>query len=342
MPYIPGDNMKISAYCTTRNAEEMEYPYLESIRSHLAFADEVVVFDTSDGKDKTLETLQELASVESKLKIVHSDKIDWNAPNHGVFDGYVKTLSRKQCTGDILWQFDIDEVVHEKHVTLIRPLAETLYKQNGFDLMALPVVDYWGREGKARLDVTVWKWRLSKNKPDIIHGIPIHLRKHENGLLYANHGTDGCDYISATTGNIIPCAGYLPPGFDQLKHAAIRDEKLVPKAEKFLNEVLTQLPGVHHYSWFNIERKIRNFRTFWNASWKSLYNEDRDEKTNPFFPGLTWTEITDDMIKQKALELEQGTGGHVFHRPWDGSKNNSYRVEMGHPDIVKDWIETNK
>lgn len=334
--------MKISAYCTTRNAEEMEYPYLESIRSHLVFADEVVVFDTSDGKDKTLETLQELASVEPKLKVVHSDKIDWTAPNHGVYDGYAKTLSRKHCTGDILWQFDIDEVVHEKHVPLIRPLAETFQKQNAYDLMALPVVDYWGREGKARLDVTVWKWRLSKNKPDIIHGIPVQLRKFEAGLLYANHGTDGCDYISQATGNVIPCAGYLPPGFEQMKIAAVRDEKLVPKAEKFLNDVLNQLPGVHHYSWFNIERKIRNFRTFWNASWKSLYNEDRDEKANPFFPGLTWAEITDDMIKQKALELEQGTGGHVFHRPWDGSKNNSYRVEMGHPNIVKDWIEANK
>lgn len=334
--------MKISAYCTVRNAEEMEYPYLESIRSHLAFADEVVAFDTSDGTDKTLEHLQELASQESKLKVVHSDKIDWKAPNHGVFDGYAKTLSRKQCTGEILWQFDIDEIVHEQHAVLIRPLAETFLKQQAFDLMALPVIDYWGRDGKARLDVTVWKWRLSKNKPDIIHGIPVHLRKYENGLLYANHGTDGCDYISQATGKVIPCAGYLPPGFDQLKHASIKDEKLVSKVENFLNETYKQLPGVHHYSWFNIERKIRNFRTFWNASWKSLYNEDRDERGNPFFPGLTWAEITDEMIKDKALELEQGTGGHVFHRPWDGSKSNSYRVEMGHPSVIKEWVERNK
>jgi len=334
--------MKISAYCTTRNCDEMEYPYLESIRSHLAFADEVVVYDTSNGKDKTLSILNALAVQEPKLKVVHSDKIDWDAPNHGIFDGQTKTLSRKQCIGDILWQFDVDEIVHENHIPLIRPLAETFMKQNGFDLMALPVVDYWGREGKARLDVTVWKWRLSKNKPDIIHGIPVQLRKHENGLLYANQGTDGCDYISAATGNTIPCVGYLPIGFDQMKQSAVRDEKLVPKAENFLNEVLSQLPGVHHYSWFNIERKIRNFRTFWNASWKSLYNEERDERGNPFFPGLTWVEITDEMIKQKALELEQGTGGHVFHHPWDGSKNNSYKVEMGHPNILKQWIEINK
>jgi len=333
--------MKISAYCTTRNCDEMEYPYLASISSHLAFADEVVVYDTSNGKDKTLEWLNNLASREPKLKIIHSDKIDWSVPNHGIYDGQTKTLSRKQCTGDILWQFDVDEIIHEKQAAMVRPLAEQFAMQSGYDLMALPVIDYWGREGKARLDVTVWKWRISKNKPDIIHGIPLQLRKHENGLLYAQHGTDGCDYISAATGNVIPCAGYLPPGFEQMKQASVKDEKLVPKVEKFLNETYSQLPGVHHYSWFNIERKIRNFRTFWNASWKSLYNEDRDERANPFFPGLRWVEITDDMIKSKALELEQGTGGHVFHRPWDGVKTNSIKVEMGHPAIAKEWIEAN-
>lgn len=334
--------MKISAYCTTRNAEEMEYPYLESIQSHLAFADEVVVYDSSDAKDKTLETLQTLATTEPKLKVIHNDKIDWNTPNHGVYDGYTKSLSRKQCTGEILWQFDIDEVVHEKHVPMIRPLAETFYKQNAYDLMALPVIEYWGRHGKVRIDVNIWKWRLSKNKSSITHGIPLQLRKYENGLLYAHHGTDGCDYISSITGNIIPCANFIPPGFDQLRMLAIKDNSLLPKIEKYINDINGNLPGVFHYSWFNIERKIRNYKTFWTKFWPSMYNETRDEKNNPMFPGLTWKEITNDMIKEKALELEQGTGGHVFHRPWDGVKNNAAYIEMNHPNIMKFWIEGNK
>jgi hypothetical protein len=127
-----------------------------------------------------------------------------------------------------------------------------------------------------------------------------------------------------------------------MKQASVKDEKLVPKVEKFLNETYSQLPGVHHYSWFNIERKIKNYRTFWTTFWPAMYNETRDEKNNPMFPGLTWEEVTEDMTKQKAIELEQGTGGHIFHRPWDGSRNNSYRVEMGHPDLVKEWIVRNK
>ncbi len=335
--------MKISAYTTSRNADEMAYPYMEAIKSHLAFADEVVVFDTSDGKDKTLERLQELASKEPKLKVVHSDKIDWLAPNHGIYDGQTKALSRKQCSGDILWQFDLDEIVHEKHAPMVRPLAEQFMAQNNYDLLSLPVVDLWGRQGKARLDVTIWKWRLSKNKPDITHGIPMQLRNYApDGLLYARHGTDSCDFISAASGNPIPCAGFLPEGFDRLKHLAIKDERLVPKVERTINEFLTKLPAVYHYSWFNIERKIKNYRTFWNASWKSLYNEDQDERTNPFFLGLTWAEITDEMIAEKAKALEEGCAGHVFHVPWDGNKTNGYNVEMGHPAIIKEWIEANK
>lgn len=335
--------MKISAYFTSRNCDEMNYPYLEAIRSHLAFTDEVIVFDTSNGKDNTLTKLQELASREPKLKVIHNDKIDWEAPNHGIYDGQTKALARECCTGDVLWQADMDEIVHEKHAPMIRPLAEQFMSQNNYDLMALPVIDYWGREGKARLDVTIWKWRLSKNKPDITHGIPIHLRNYaSDGLLYAMHGTDGCDYISVASGNPIPCAGFLPDGFDRMKQLAIKDEKLVPKTERFINEFLKQLPAVHHYSWFNIERKIKNYRTFWNASWKSLYNEDRDEKTNPFFLGLTWAEITDEMIAEKAKMLETQTMGWIFHSSWDGSKTNGYHVDMGHPEIMEDWILANK
>ena len=334
--------MKISAYCTTRNAQEMEYPYIESIKSHLQFADEVIVYDTSDGTDSTLIKLHELASQEIKLKIIHNDEIDWSAPNHGIFDGYCKTLSRKQCSGDMLWQFDIDEIVHEKHVSLIRPLAQNIFESKDIELLALPVIDYWGRNSRVRLDVTVWKWRLSKNNKDIIHGIPKQLRKYENGLLYANHGTDGCDYIYESTGEVVPCAGYLPQDFHPFKQQSIRDSRLVPQIEAYLNQINEQLPGVHHYSWFNVERKIRNFKVFWNSSWKSLYNENRDEKNNPFFPGLKWSEITDDMIKDYASKIEKDTGGHVFHVPWDGSKNNWIYCKMDHPEIMKDWVGANK
>jgi hypothetical protein len=96
---------------------------------------------------------------------------------------------------------------------------------------------------------------------------------------------------------------------------------------------------VFHYSWFNIERKIRNFRVFWNDSWKSLYNEDRDERSNPFFPGLSWAEITDEMIAQRAEELETKTGGHIFHTRWTGQVTPHVKINREHPLLIKEWVK---
>lgn len=328
--------MKISAYTTVRNAVEMEFPVKESIQSVLAFADEVVVLDSTGHPDGTSEAIQELAKNDPRVKHIQAS-FPWDAPNHGIYDGISKAQARKHCTGDYLFQFDVDEVVHELHAPKVKPLCEKMQTTN-FSLMALPVIDFWGREGKVRIDVNIWKWRLSKNSPDITHGIPTHLRKMENGLLYARHGTDGCDYIHTRTGNVIPCAGYVPEQIEQLKRYSVRHPKYLGTLTNFINGSIKELPGVFHYSWFNIERKIRNFRVFWNDSWKSLYNEERDERSNPFFPGLSWAEITDEMITQRAEELETKTGGHVFHVPWDGSSNNSVRIMMDHPEVIKPWV----
>ena len=328
--------MKVSAYCTVRNAVEMEYPFEESIQSHLAFADEVVVLDSTDPPDGTTERLEQLVKSEPRVKVVRTS-FPWNAPNHGIYDGASKAAARRACTGEFLWQFDIDEVIHEDHAKMVKPLIAKV-DWSKLSLLALPVVDFWGREGRVRVDVNLWKWRLSVNSPEITHGIPIQLRKYENGLLYAQHGTDGCDYINQATGNVIPCGGYVPEQVELLKRQAVRDSGPLPIVSRFVNGSLEELPGVFHYSWFNIERKIRNFRVFWNSSWKSLYNEDRDERANPFFPGLTWAEVTDDMIRAKALELESKTGGHVFHVPWDGSKNNFIKIKMNHPQVIQSWV----
>ena len=45
------------------------------------------------------------------------------------------------------------------------------------DLVCLPVIEFWGDKGKVRIDVNPWKWRLSRNRPHITHGIPKDLRR---------------------------------------------------------------------------------------------------------------------------------------------------------------------
>lgn len=330
----------ISGYVTARSVVSMGYPYEACIKSLLQFCDEVIVLNTTVptlDHDNTFDRLLDLEKQDKRLKVYH-ENIDWDAPNHGIYDGQSKALARSLCNGRYLFQCDMDEVVHEKHAQLILDLVTKDINWSTTQLVALPVIEYWGSSGKVRIDVNLWKWRLSLNDPSITHGIPIQLRKTHNGLLYASPGTDGCDYIYGTSGMVVPCSGYVPSDLERIKNIAIYNEQAIPIVERFVNDSIQQLPGVFHYSWWSISRKIKQYKQFWHKSWKSLYNLDMNERTNPFFPGLTWDEVTDEMIDQKAYDLEQNTSGWIFHQPWNGSKTNGIRVNMDHPALVKSFL----
>lgn len=332
---------KISAYTTARNCQEMMYPYLESIQSFLQIADEVVVLDSTDSpSDQTPQILEDFSKKEPRVRLYHVD-IDWKAKNHGIFDGLAKGMARAKCTSPYLIQFDLDEVVHEKQVGTWKTLLANPSLFSEASVVALPVIDFWGKRGKARIDVNLWKWRVSVNAPDITHGIPSHLRKTdlETGLLFAMPGTDGCDYISKATKKIIPCVGFVPEHIENLRRIAIRNENYAPIVEKWFNTTLETMPGVFHYSWFSIERKIYQYKLFWTGFWKALYNIDTtNPKDNPIFPGVAWIDVTEEMIKEEAKKLEAGTTGWVFHAPWDGSRSYGIDLSLGHPEIMKEWI----
>jgi hypothetical protein len=188
--------MKISGYTTSKNVVLMDYPFIESITSMLSFCDEVCVLDSSDQDDGTWGKLLELQKLSNgKLKI-HHENIDWQAPNHGIFDGKTKQMAREMCKkGQYLVQFDVDEIMHEDSIPLIKPLIEQINPQlQKTPILTLPVVEFWGKTGKVRMDINVWKWRISLNIKDISHGIPISLRQTDpiTGLEYAKHGSDSC------------------------------------------------------------------------------------------------------------------------------------------------------
>lgn len=335
----------ISAYTTTRNCVQMDYPFEESIKSMLQFADEVVVVDTSTKDEGTFERLIEMACSEPRLKVLEATHLfDWGAPNHGIFDGQTKALARSKCSGDFLWQFDVDEVVHEQDAPKVRALLQKTNYLQACPILALPVVEYWGSKGKVRADINPWKARLSRNLPDITHGIPVHLRRKFNGLDYASPGTDTCDYISKSTGQYVPVMGFMDESVQGLRLMALKNPKLVPGYEKWFNQAVSELPGVFHYSWFSIERKIRQYRSFWTSFWKAMYGPDsaqnKDPKWNPFFEA-PWEEVTDEMIRQKAQDLETKTGGHIFHSRWDGKTSTPHvTIHRSHPAIIQEWVKT--
>ena len=67
------------------------------------------------GEDvKFLQTkLKELSVKNPKIK-VFEETVDWTYKYFGVYDGQTKTVSRSKCSGNVLVQFDSDEVLSKE------------------------------------------------------------------------------------------------------------------------------------------------------------------------------------------------------------------------------------
>ena len=309
----------ISGYTTVRNCISQKYPWEDTIRSMLGFCQEVVVLD-GGSTDGTWERLQELAAADSRI-VARQLIRDWTAKRFAVFDGAQKAEARKLCTKEFCWQMDSDEILPESDWPKVAELCKNL--NPAFDLVCLPVVEYWGSKEKVRLDITPWKWRLSRNKPHITHGIPVQLRSlDENGELYSRPGTDGCDYVHAETGEIIPFVGFYHNVAHEARVAAMAgNENALEAYENWFRLIVNDLPSVRHFSWFDIERKIRTYRDFWQRHWESLYNvQQEDTAENNMFFDKPWSEVTDEEISMLAKRLAAELGGHVFHTKVDWSR----------------------
>jgi len=136
----------------------------------------------------------------------------------------------------------------------VRQLCKNFPKST--NLLCLPVVEYWGSKEKVRIDVTPWKWRLSRNLPHITHGIPMPLRRFdENGDLYSVQGTDGCDYIHVKTGNPIASGNFFTDEANRVRAVALGGHsEAIHAYETWFNHVVEMLPTPRHFSWIDIER----------------------------------------------------------------------------------------
>ena len=306
----------VSGYTTTLNCIDQKYPYADCISSMLAFCDEVVVVD-GGSSDGTWEELVKWSEKDEKLKIKKIER-DWEHKRFAVFDGDQKAEARKLCTKEYCWQMDADEVAPlgtgEKIKNFVRSWPQAV------DLVCFPVVEYWGQKEKVRIDVNPWKWRLSKNEPHITHGIPAELRQEdEEGNLYAAMGTDGCDYVHAETFERIPHASfYNNQAHSARVHALNGNEEALKVYEDWIQNCVNLLPSVEHFSWMDIERKIMTYKNYWQKHWESLYNiVQEDTAENNMFFDKSWSEVSDEEVKQMAIDLSEKTGGHVFHSKVD-------------------------
>ena len=169
---------------------------------------------------------------------------------------------------------------------------------------------------------------MSRNSPRITHGIPAHLRgKDDQGRDIALPGTDGCDPIDRTTGEPIVFLGFMTKEAEQARQAASRgDEQALVAFEAWFERVVQNVPSVYHTSWLDIARKIRLYATNrdtygWSRHWETLNGKKyEDTAENNMFFDKPWSEVTDQDIEQRAKELAEQTGGHIFHTKYDGRK----------------------
>jgi len=324
----------ISGYTTTKDCNKAKYPWKESISSMLAFCDEVVVVD-GGSTDGTLEELKKWSESDSRLKVHLVDR-DWKHPRFAVFDGAQKAEARRRCTSQFLWQMDADEVVPPGDGEKIVHLCKSFPKE--VDLVSLPVTEFWGSHNKVRVDVNPWKWRLSRNLPHITHGIPGPLRKSDaEGHLYASVGTDGCDYVHAETGMVVPHASFYTEEVHRARLAALSGNNQALSAySDWFKRVTESLPGVLHYSWYDIPRKIRTYRDYWSKHWQSLYDiKQEDTSENNMFFDKPWSEVTEEEIEELGRRLASELGGHVFHSKVDFSRPSPHiSLDFDHPNFT--------
>jgi len=324
----------IGGYTTTKNCIDQKYPWHQCIKSMLGFTSEVVVVD-GGSTDGTWEELESWASTEEKLSVYQVTR-DWSHERHAVFDGLQKAEARKRCVSDYLWQMDCDEVVHENDYDKITKLCKNFPME--IDLLSLPVVEYWGSSDKVRMDINPWKWRLSRNNATITHGIPRVLRKHdENGDLYSLPGSDGCDYIHTETFDIIPHGSFYTKDIHNIKMEAMTgNQEAVKTYEKWFNSAISSLPGVHHYSWFDLSRKIKTYKNYWSKHWQSLYNiAQEDTAENNMFFEKSWAEVTNEDIEELSSRLSNEMGGWIFHDRVDFNKPTPHiTINRDQPSVM--------
>jgi glycosyltransferase involved in cell wall biosynthesis len=322
----------ISGYTTTYNCMKQAYPFKQCIQSMLQFCDEVCVVD-GGSDDGTWDELCLWALSEQKL-VLNRIKRDWSSKYSAVFDGMQKAEARSMCTKEFCWQMDSDEIVHETDIAKISELYRLI--PSDVHIMSLPVVEYWGCLDKVRCDISPWKWRLSRNLPSITHGIPKELRKFDNeGNLYAAPGTDGCDMIDSKSYERLMHVTFYNQEAENVRLAALSgNEQAKKQYEDWFNNVVNSVPSVYHYSWLDLVRKIKLYKDYWTSHWVKLngnvYNDSAE--TNMMFD-VPWSDVSDDMIENKAKELSN-IGGWIWHRKWDGTKTPWIHLNKNQPLLM--------
>ena len=275
---VQPEPIKISSYMIIKDGIKYGFPFEESIRAALKVSDEVVVVDggSTDGTIRKLRDL-ELEFTEKPPMGVLVDKLQskvkiyehpWDMDNPTLF-GDEKTYARQQCTGNWLIQLDADEIINEPKPGAIRELIK---QHQNIELIDFPVINFYGNEDTTRIEENCWKWRISKNNPNIIHGVHGEARQFDAEsmkITMDKKKSDGCEYIYSDSLKIVSHKAILPPSFAETHYKIFKTRNFPEYQAKYLSELanlIANYPVIFHYSWFDLNRK-KNNGAFWDGTW---------------------------------------------------------------------------
>jgi ADP-heptose:LPS heptosyltransferase/glycosyltransferase involved in cell wall biosynthesis len=309
----------ISGYTTTYNCVEGKFPFEEAIKSALGFCNEVVVVD-GESTDGTWEKLQELAENDDRIQLFQN-AFDWAEPG---IDGLQKSFARALCSNDFLVQFDSDEIFHEKDYEKWKMITKRF--PTDADILHLPVIELWGDEKYCTGRRHSWKWRMSRNKPEITHGINKNARltNEKTGKVYAKKGmSDGCEYVNAMTYESIPHTGFYNTQIEMARlHSPIQ-------YANGMNEVFKVIPSVYHTSWMDIPRKLEHLKPggVWDRMWSLLYQEEAQNR----YPNIDFSKKEE--VEKLIIELIKEGGEE------SDQVRYKFGLNMEPPKLLKEWIE---
>jgi len=157
----------ISVNFVIKNGIIHGYPFWESLKSCLAFANELVISEgnSTDGTEKYLEKFVSMFGDQVQVRVYHDD---WTAVRsaHGEVISIISERNQRRCRYEWIYYLQADEILHDLNTQFVKDIAGVLsHKFNSVSFPFCHFIGGWEPLPKgAAYDEAI---RMVKNRHDI-------------------------------------------------------------------------------------------------------------------------------------------------------------------------------